>query len=126
MPRQNGVCMPGSPAFPIVTARLRLRPLRPDDLETLAAIYRHPEVERWIGPHSRDDVARELALHIEHQTSLGWSFWAVEERETGHHVASQRVLEKAGLRRAGEREAYGELMLVYATDGAGNSEPASH
>jgi len=30
------------------------------------------------------------------------------------HVASQRVLEKTGLRRIGRRDAYGESMLLYA------------
>jgi RimJ/RimL family protein N-acetyltransferase len=29
------------------------------------------------------------------------------------HTASQRVLEKAGLRRSGTREAYGETLLLY-------------
>jgi ribosomal-protein-alanine N-acetyltransferase len=31
------------------------------------------------------------------------------------HLASQRVLENAGLHRAGTREAYGESMLLYET-----------
>lgn len=170
------VCMSSvlrSPAFPIVTTRLRLRPLRRDDLDALAEVYLHPQVERWIGSHTREDVEREITLQLEHQTSLGWSFWAVEERETDRmigdcglqplehhgpevelgydlhpdawgrglateaaravmeqafgplqvdrviavvkpdHVASQRVLEKAGLHRAGTRLAYGESMLIY-------------
>ncbi len=128
---------------------------------------------RWIGPHTRDDVVREIEQQLEHQGSLGWSFWAVEERLTGSligdcglqplehrgpevelgydfhprvwghglateaatavmtqafdaleidrvvavvkpdHVASQRVLKKAGLRWSGTREAYGELLLLY-------------
>jgi RimJ/RimL family protein N-acetyltransferase len=32
------------------------------------------------------------------------------------HGASQRVLEKAGLRRSGIREAYGETMLLYEAE----------
>ena len=159
--------------FPIVTARLRLRPVRRGDLDALAEVYRHPLVMRWIGPHTREDVEREIAMQIEHQTSLGWSFWAVEDRHTNrmigdcglqpleHHGpevelgydlhpdvwgrglateaaravmrqafgplrvdrvlavvkpdngASQRVLENAGLHRAGTRLAYGEAMLLY-------------
>lgn len=156
-----------------MTGRLRLRPLTPDDVDALAAVYLHPLVMRWIGSQTREDVVREVEQQIEHQRSLGWSLWGVEERETGNligdcglqplehhgpevelgydlhprawgrglateaacavmgeafgvlgieravavvkpdHVASQRVLEKAGLHRAGTREAYGELMLLY-------------
>lgn len=159
--------------LPLLTPRLRLRPLAPDDLDALAEIYAHPLVAPWIGPHTRGDVAREIELHVAHQASHGWSFWAVEERASGRligdcgiqpleqrgpepelgydfhpdawgrgvateaaravmaaafgplgldhvlavvkpsHVASQRVLEKAGLRRTGERQAYGEAMLTY-------------
>lgn len=157
-----------------MTARLLLRPLRRDDLDDLAEVYLHPLVTRWIGLHTRADVAREIALALEHQSSLGWSFWAVEDRRTARmigdcglqplehhgpevelgydlhpdawgrglateaaravmeqafgplgidrviavvkpdHIASHRVLEKAGLQRAGTRLAYGESMLLYA------------
>jgi ribosomal-protein-alanine N-acetyltransferase len=165
--------MSPAPAFPIMTLRLLLRPLRHDDLDALAEVYLHPLVMQWIGPQTREDVGHEIAQQLEHQTSLGWSFWAVEDRRTGHligdcglqplehhgpevelgydlhpetwgrglateaaravmeqafgplgidrviavvkpdHVASQRVLEKAGLHRAGTRLAYGESMLLY-------------
>lgn len=160
-------------SFPIMTARLRMRPLRHGDLDSLAEIYLHPLVARWIGPHTRRDVAGEITQHIETQASLGWSFWAVEDRDSGRligdcglqplehrgpevelgydfhpsawgrgfateaarevirqafgplglehivavvkpeHLASQRVLEKAGLHCAGTRDAYGERMLLY-------------
>jgi len=159
--------------FPIETERLRLRPLRPDDLEALADVYLDPRVMRWIGAHTREGVEHDLVLQAEHQAAHGWSFWAVEERATGRmigdcglqplehrgpevelgydlhpdtwgrglgteaaravmaqafgplgvdrvvavvkpdHVASQRVLEKAGLTRAGTRQAYGESLLLY-------------
>lgn len=162
--------------FPIETARLRLRPLTPEDVDALSAVYTHPLVTPWIGPQTRDDVIREIGHQVEHQRSLGWSMWAVEERETGNligdcglqplehhgpevelgydfhprvwgqgvaseatqavmrqafgplaidrvvavvkpdHGASQRVLEKAGLRRSGIREAYGETMLLYEAE----------
>jgi RimJ/RimL family protein N-acetyltransferase len=165
--------MSPAPVFPITTARLRMRPLRRDDLDALAEVYMHPLVMRWIGSHTREDVEREIALQLEHQTSLGWSLWAVEDRYTDRmigdcglqplehhgpdvelgydlhpdawgrglateaaravmgqafgplrldrvvavvkpdHVASQQVLEKAGLHRAGTRLAYGETMLLY-------------
>jgi ribosomal-protein-alanine N-acetyltransferase len=165
--------MPPPLSFPIITARLQMRPLRHGDLDALSEIYQHPLVTQWIGLYARQDVAREIAQQIEHQGSSGWSFWAVEDRDSGrligdcglqpleHHGpevelgydlhpsrwghglateaagevigqglgrlglehivavvkptnrASQRVLEKAGLRHAGTREAYGEQMLLY-------------
>jgi ribosomal-protein-alanine N-acetyltransferase len=159
--------------FPIVTARLQLRPLGPDDVDALAAVYMDPSVMRWIGDQTREDVAREIEQQVQHQRSLGWSVWAVEECDTGSligdcglqplehrgpevelgydfhprvwgrglateaalavmtaafgplgiervvavvkpdNTASQRVLEKAGLRPSGIREAYGDSMLLY-------------
>jgi RimJ/RimL family protein N-acetyltransferase len=159
--------------FPSSTTRLRLRPLERTDLDALAEVYLHPDVARWIGPHTRQGVADEIAHQITHQADLGWSLWAVEELATGRligdcglqplehrgpeielgydfhprvwghgiateaaravmrhalgplsldrviavvkpdHLASQRVLTKAGLYRAGTRLAYGEEMLLY-------------
>ncbi len=168
--------MQPAPRFPITTERLLMRPLQPDDLDTLAEIYQHPLVSHWIGPHTREDVQREITQQIGYQSTYGWSFWAVEDRASGRligdcglqpfdhrgpdpelgydlhptawgrglateaahevvrqafgpldlghivavvkpeHRASQRVLEKAGLRPNGMREAYGELMLLYEAD----------
>jgi len=159
--------------FPILTERLRIRPLQSSDLDALADVYMHPLVAQWIGPHTYEDVQRELEQHIEHQAAVGWSFWAVEdlttdrligdcglqplehqgpEVELGYdfhpdawgrglateaaqavmrqafgplgldrvvavvkpdNTASQRVLEKSGLRRTGTRQAYGESLLLY-------------
>lgn len=78
--------MTPAPAFPIMTARLRLRPLCRDDLDALAEVYLHPQVMRWIGSHTREDVEHEIALQVEHQRTLGWSFWAVEHRDTGRMI----------------------------------------
>jgi RimJ/RimL family protein N-acetyltransferase len=173
--------MPSPSVFPIVTVRLRLRPLRAGDLDALADVYLDPRVARWIGARTREDVEREISQQVEHQASCGWSFWAVEDRATGRligdcglqplehrgpevelgydfhpdawgrglateaaraamkqafgplglhrvvavvqpdHVASQRVLEKAELRRAGTREAYGEMLLLYEAHHRGPS-----
>lgn len=177
MLRGLGRCLTSSidatPSFPIVTARLRLRPLGRGDVDALSSVYLHPLVMRWIGHHTREDVVREIEQQIKHQTSLGWSFWGVEERATGSligdcglqplehrgpevelgydfhprvwgrgvateavgavmreafgplgiervvavvkpdHIASQRVLEKAGLHLSGTRDAYGESLLLY-------------
>jgi RimJ/RimL family protein N-acetyltransferase len=159
--------------FPVLTDRLRIRPLRVEDLEDLYAIYSDPRVERWIGPHSREAVRVELGFHVAHQAEHGWSLWGLEALDTGrfvgdcgiqplalagpevelgydlhpeiwgrglateaaqavvqlafgplaidrlvaavkpHHLASRHVLEKVGLTPAGEREVYGEPMLMY-------------
>jgi ribosomal-protein-alanine N-acetyltransferase len=148
-------------------------------------VYLHPLVTRWIGPHTRENVLREIEQQIAHQESLGWSFWAVEERESGSligdcglqplehrgpevelgydfhprvwgqglateaaravmrhafgplgidrvvavvkadHFASQRVLEKAGLRPSGTRDAYGESLLLYETQRGLHDRPES-
>lgn len=161
-----------------------MRPLQLADLDGLTEIYQHPLVARWIGPHTRQDVERELTEHIKHQASLGWSFWALEDRDTGRligdcglqplehrgpevelgydlhpsawgrglateaarevmrqafgslgldhvvavvkpeNLASQRVLEKVGLRNAGIREAYGEQMLFYEAQRRGRATSA--
>lgn len=69
-----------------MTARLRLRPLRRDDLDAIAEVYMHPLVMRWIGPQTREDVEREIATQLEHQESLGWSMWAVEDRQTDRMI----------------------------------------
>ncbi len=77
--------------LPIVTERLRLRPLHRDDLDALTEIYQHPLVARWIGPHTRDDVAREIAQHVDHQEARGWSFGAVED------LLTRRLIGDCGL-----------------------------
>lgn len=156
-----------------------MRPLQASDLDALTEIYQHPLVAPWIGVHTRQDVEREIRQHIETQATLGFSFWAIEDRESGRllgdcglqplehhgpevelgydlhpsawgrglateaarevvrqafgpldlerivavvkpeHVASQRVLEKTGLRYTGTREAYDEQMLLYEATATG-------
>lgn len=163
-----------------------MRPLHQGDLDALAEVYLHPLVARWIGPHTREDVAREIALQREHQTSLGWSLWALEDLDGGRmigdcglqpleqrgpevelgydlhpdawgrglateaagavmrqafgplrmdrvvavvkpdHLASQRVLEKVGLKAAGTRLAYGEPMLLYEAKRPDSGSPDPH
>lgn len=79
----NRSSIQASLSFPILTARLRLRPLGAEDADALSSVYLHPLVVRWIGPHTREDVLREIEQQVKHQRSLGWSFWAVEARDTG-------------------------------------------
>jgi ribosomal-protein-alanine N-acetyltransferase len=67
----------------VTTERLRLRPLREADAEALHAVYAHPRVEQWIGPHSAERVAQEIAWQVECQAERGYSVWAVEDLGDG-------------------------------------------
>ncbi len=168
---------------PLLTPRLKLRPLRRADLDELHRLWSDPLLEPWIGPHTRAETAQELDFHIAQQARCGWGMLAVEERATGRfvgdcglqpfelrgpevelgydllpafwgrgyateaatavlcwaltslalervvavtkpaNVASVRVLEKAGLRRVGERDAYGERLLLYEVTNAPRATP---
>ncbi len=65
------------------TERLRLRPLRASDLDAILAIYHEPRAEKWIGAHSRAEVAAELDFYARHEANHGWAPLAVEERASG-------------------------------------------
>jgi [ribosomal protein S5]-alanine N-acetyltransferase len=73
---------------PILTDRLRLRPFRAADVDALHALWSDPEVGRWVGGTHTDvrESEEELGEHLLHQELHGFSFWAVEERETGELV----------------------------------------
>ena len=70
------------------TERLRLRPLREDDLDAYAALYADPDVVRYLEGRvlSRDEAWRNLALVVGHWELRGFGLWAVEERESGEMV----------------------------------------
>ncbi|MEO8966411.1 MAG: GNAT family N-acetyltransferase [Solirubrobacteraceae bacterium] len=63
----------------LITARLRLRPWREDDVGALAAINRDPEVTRYLN-RPVDDAAVEafFGLVTEHWAQHGFGFWAVD------------------------------------------------
>jgi RimJ/RimL family protein N-acetyltransferase len=69
----------------IETARLRLRPLRSDDLERWAAVCADPAVVRYLGgaAFSREDTWRRLLATAGCWEMLGYGYWAVERRERG-------------------------------------------
>ncbi len=73
---------------PILTARLRLRPFRDDDLAALHALWGDPDVARWVGKDPGDErqSATWLRQHLAHQQRHGFSTWAAEARETGDLV----------------------------------------
>lgn len=68
------------------TARLVLRPFRPDDIDAYAAFCADPDVMRYLGvrePMSREDAWRQMAMLVGHWTLRGYGMWAVEDRATG-------------------------------------------
>jgi RimJ/RimL family protein N-acetyltransferase len=70
-------------------------------------------VGTWVG----DEAAREVVRQAFGPLSLERIVAVVKP----DHVASQRVLEKAGLRHTGTREVYGEQMLLYEADRNGRA-----
>lgn len=70
------------------TPRLRLRAHRVDDLESAVAIWTAPEVYRFITgkPLQRQDVWLRLLRYGGLWDFLGYGYWALEERESGHYV----------------------------------------
>lgn len=120
------------------TARLRLRPLTPDDLEHLVALHGDPEVMAFISGagESREVVetrslpdllARHTWLLFEGETFLGWASLRVEgdEAELGYRliraawcrgIASEaaRALVDLGFGHLGLRRIWAQTMAVNA------------
>lgn len=66
----------------LMTARLRLRPWRPEDAEPMAAINRDPEVTRYLNrPVDEEAVEAFFGLVIEDWSAYGFGFWAIELRQ---------------------------------------------
>ncbi len=73
-----------SPTAPILTARLELRPHRPDDAAAYGALWRPPAEGPALTPvlDAEGTWARLLRL-IGHRTVFGFAPWLVTDRETG-------------------------------------------
>ena len=67
------------------TARLLLRPHRPDDLAASVALWSDPAVTRFIGgrPLTREEIWGRLLRYAGQWSWLGFGMWAVEERSSG-------------------------------------------
>jgi RimJ/RimL family protein N-acetyltransferase len=73
----------------VETARLRLRMLRPEDLDDLAALFADPEVMKYVAdgkPTSREETRKALDSIIQHWRRHGFGRWAVEDKTTGEFV----------------------------------------
>lgn len=69
----------------IETARLVLRAHRLDDFDVLAAMWREPEVVRYISgkPSTPEQSFTRLLRYAGHWALLGYGYWAIQDRETG-------------------------------------------
>jgi RimJ/RimL family protein N-acetyltransferase len=75
--------------FPLVTKRLRLRPLVPSDAEQLDETLSHPTTLAAIGlrpPWTLDDTYDSIDRRMREQREHGISMWAMIERATGRVV----------------------------------------
>ena len=73
----------------IETARLRLRMLRPDDLDNLAGLLADPDVMRYVEdgqPKGREVAEKALLSIIAHWERHGFGRWAVEDKTTGEFL----------------------------------------
>ena len=87
------------PVTILETERLRLRPLRGDDLDAYAAMQADPEVMRYLGegtPQSREDAWRNMAMILGHWTLRGFGIWAVEEKATRTFVGRVGLFQPEG------------------------------
>lgn len=70
------------------TGRLRLRAYRADDFDSHAALWADPAVTRFIGAHpiTREQAWTRFLRYAGSWQMLGFGFWAVEEKTTGHFL----------------------------------------
>jgi RimJ/RimL family protein N-acetyltransferase len=76
------------PHSALETDRLKLRLHRPDDFAACAAMWADPAVTRYIGgkPLTEEEVWARLLRYAGHWLWLGFGYWAIEEKATGHFV----------------------------------------
>ena len=73
----------------LVTARMRLRPFRPDDLEALWAIQGDAETMRWYPhPFERQESDAWISRNLERYERDGYGHWAAELLEDGRLAGS--------------------------------------
>jgi len=72
----------------VVSARLRLRPHTPADLDAATAMWADVAVTRFTGGRAftREETWARLLRYTGHWAWFGFGFWAVEERDGGAYV----------------------------------------
>ena len=80
------------------TARLRLRPFEPGDIDAYAPMVGDAETMRFIGggPQTRLEADRSLAFLRDHWERMGFGLWAAEEKATGALVGRIGLLQPDG------------------------------
>ena len=70
------------------TPRLKLRDHRLDDFADLIAMWADPAVTRFIGgkPFTPEESWYRLLRHAGHWNLLGYGYWVIEEKATGHFI----------------------------------------
>ncbi len=70
------------------TTRLRLRGPGLADVAPSGAMWRDPEVVRFIGgrPSTGEEVWSRVLRYVGHWALLGFGYWAIEERASGRFV----------------------------------------
>ncbi len=74
----------------LTTARLRLEPFRDEHLDGLHTLNADPEVMRYISgkPETREETAAVVERVKARWAEVGYSWWALIERETGEIVGA--------------------------------------
>ncbi|MEY8038091.1 GNAT family N-acetyltransferase [Saccharopolyspora cebuensis] len=93
--------------FPLRSARLHVRPFRPQDRPAIHEVYGDPAVMRyvaWGDPATEDESAAMVHEHIEHQRVHGYACWAVVENATG------RLIGDAGFEARAEGAEFGYTL----------------
>ena len=119
--------MPGvGPSFPLRTARLDLRPHRPEDLDDLLRFHSDPEVVRFVPWPVRDRAATEETLRTKLQQGSWrepgqWMVLAVELR------ATSTVIGEVLLKHVSDTDRQGELGFALGREhqGRGYAEEAA-
>lgn len=76
----------GSAAEAVLTPRLVLTPVGPDDVEDLIVLYRDPKVAYWTGPWTREAIEAWAADMAERWAGDGVGKWIARERSDGSLV----------------------------------------
>ena len=76
----------GSAGDPVLTGRLVLTPVGPEDVEDLVQLYGDADVERWTGPWTRAAVEQWAAEMSVRWTRDGVGKWMMRDRSDGSLV----------------------------------------
>jgi RimJ/RimL family protein N-acetyltransferase len=102
----------------LLTARLRLRSFRLEDLAALAPIYADPEVMRYIRDGTRTEIQTAAAIdaYIAEWSQYGYGVWAVADRQNSLLLGMCGFVERAELGYIFGRTSWGCGFATEAAD----------